>query len=179
MLCIFLMRRPDDSTRPLIRYCGHGYGCSSGGHVAKAGAKYIGAPILKLPATATHFPLRTTILPGADCATLATGKTLMRPPYLNKQHAPHVPNWPCPFAETIALQHAWPRRPPWCRLCEPGGTKTLMRHPYLNEQHAPHVLSWGAPAETMPPPTCLATATSTVQVVRAWPHENAYAPPLT
>ena len=28
------------------------------------------------------------------------------------------------------------------------------------------------------PPACLATATSKVQIVRAWRHENAYAPPL-
>ena len=28
------------------------------------------------------------------------------------------------------------------------------------------------------PPACLATATSMVQIVRAWRHENAYAPPL-
>ena len=148
-------------------------------------------------------------------------KTLMRHPYLNKHHAPHVPSWPSPFAEPIALQHAWPRRPPLCRLCEHGDTKTLMRHPYLNKQHAPHVPSGPSPS-TQPsspparlcppvgwarklsesirfgtkietilvtdhfeisgiehgPPACLATATSKVQIVRAWRHENAYAPPL-
>ena len=69
----------------------------------------------------------------------------------------------------MVLQHAWPWRPPRCRLCEPGGTKTLMRHPYLNKQHAPHVPSGPSP---------LATATSMVQIVRAWRHEKAYAPPL-
>ena len=51
---------------------------------------------------------------------------------------------------SIVLQHAWPRRPQWCRLCDPGGTKTLMRHPYLNKQHAPHVPSGPSPfAETI------------------------------
>ena len=91
---------------------------------------------------------------------------------MNKQHAPDVPSWPSPSTQ--------PSSPPTRMCLSVGWAGTLTESIRFGNKIDIILVSdhFEISGIEHGPPACLATATSKVQIVRAWRHENAYAPPL-